>query len=116
MPNLSFLHVSLNLDTPEGREIHENLARTPERQRSRVVRTALLAFFRGASDGEKRVRKTKATVPEPEPSKRILPAAPTVTIDKKEPAEMSEKDGQEQSSLTKANAEKRVKGLLNLIQ
>ena len=121
MPNLSFLHVSLNRDTPEGREIYDNLAKIPDRQRSMVVRAALLAYFRGEGDGEKRSRKARTKPAEPELNKQMQPdpprAAPsesaTPTGEDREPDR--ESGGPQQMTTTSANSENRLKDLLNLI-
>lgn len=48
VPNLvSFLHVRLNLNVAEDAEIYRNLTKLPEGERSRTVRVALLAYFKG---------------------------------------------------------------------
>lgn len=59
VPNLvSFLHVRLNLNVAEDAEIYRNLTKLPEGERSRTIRVALLAYFKGEITGGER-RNTK---------------------------------------------------------
>jgi hypothetical protein len=63
MPNLvAYLHVRLNLNMAEDAEIYRNLTRLPVGERSRMVRVALLAYFKGEiTAGEKRNTKRAKT-------------------------------------------------------
>ncbi len=58
MPNLvAYLHVRLNLNIAEDAEIHRNITRLPEGERSRTIRVALLAYFKGESAGRGKIAK-----------------------------------------------------------
>ena len=100
MPNLvAYLHVRLNLNIPEDAEIYRNLTKLPEGERSRMVRIALLAYFKGeVTSGERRTKRTKIRQVEPEPRGRIkaVPAikqeAATGTIDHGSQPTTTEKD------------------------
>ena len=121
MPSLSFLHVSLNLDTPEGREIHDSLNKVPERQRSMVVRAALLAYFRGAGGGEKQSRKPKAKLAGPEPNRQPQRVEPTVPSSGPIATARAEGTGAEvespqQTRTSAGHPENRLKDLLDLMQ
>jgi hypothetical protein len=121
VPNLSFLHVSINLDTPEGREIHDSLSKVPERQRSMVVRAALLSYFKGAEGGEKQSRKQKAKQVKPEPNRQLLRVESTVPSSV--PIATATEDGcgseverSQQTRTSVGHAENRLKDLLKLMQ
>lgn len=121
MPNLSFLHVSLNLDTSEGREIHDSLNKVPERQRSMVVRAALLAYFRGTGGGEKLSRTQKAKLAGHEPNRQpqrvestIPPSGSIATAKKDGPG--SEVERPQQTRTSAGHPENSLKDLLDLMQ
>ena len=131
MPNLSFLHVSLNLDTAEGREIAEGLARLPERQRSAIVRAALLGYLKrqsenGAIEGRKLVQKSKSPSPAFDPLSKSRPPKATkgcseVQVQKQtktiaDQRTMSVIDLQEPGPGENDTPEKKIQDLFDLIQ
>lgn len=125
MPNLSFLHVSLNRDTPEGREIYDHLAQVPARQRSMVIRAALLAYFKGDGNSARRCHKVvpKTKLVELEPDKEKKPAKQTTLKAAHSKQAMAEDAdpgrqaaGSQQLETKASNTENRLKDLLNLIQ
>jgi hypothetical protein len=69
MPNLvAYLHVRLNLNRAEDAEIYRNLGKLPEGERSKKVRIALLAYFKGEiSGGGRKSKRMKLRQIEPEP-------------------------------------------------
>lgn len=112
MPNLvAYLHVRLNLNIAEDAEIYRYLTKLPEGERSRMVRAALLAHFKGSiASGERRTKRTKIRQAEIEPAERsklipsISPAPARVVSD------------QEAQPTTKRDSDAALSEMLNLIQ
>ena len=108
MPTVKNIHIALNLDTADGREIGEGLARLPAGQQSAFVRQAILAYLRG--QGGASSRRAKATKPPPEQRRA---AASLATGGEPSPAAgiMAVEQPQDNSELAQ-----KTKGLFDLLQ
>jgi len=112
MPNLvAYLHVRLNLNIAEDAEIYQSLTKLPEGERSRMVRIALLAYFKGSFvSGERRTKRTKTRQAEIEPAERPRPI-PSIS-----PQPTPVASNQESQTTTKNSSEAALSEMLDLIQ
>lgn len=113
MPNLvAYLHVRLNLNIAEDAEIYRNLRKLPEGERSRTVRAALQAYFKGSiASGERRTKRTKIRQAEIEQAER---SKPIPAISPKSAPVAS--DQESQPTTTKKDSEAALSEMLELIQ
>jgi hypothetical protein len=114
MPNLvAYLHVRLNLNRAEDAEIYQNLGKLPEGERSKMIRIALLAYFKGELGGrERKSKRMKVRQVEPEPRARTQ----TVPAMKQEEAAAGVIDDNKTSHPAKEDSEEALSDMLDLIQ
>ncbi len=114
MPNLvAYLHVRLNLNITEDAEIYRNLTKLPEGDRSRMVRTALLEYFKGEISGkERRTKRTKVSQVDPgsRTKEQIVPAV------KQEEVTAGAIDNELQPTKTKKDLGAALSDMLDLIK
>ena len=113
MPNLvAYLQVRLNLKRAEDEEIYRNLTKMPEGERSRMVRVALLAYFKGEITGEeRRAKRAKIRQAEIGPGERTR-AIPAIVAE----AAQGAIDHESQPTTTKKDSGAALNDMLDLIQ
>jgi hypothetical protein len=123
MPHIEYIHVTINLGTEEGREISEGLSRLPKRQRSAVVRAAILAHLRclGESGTTEMGGKQKTADRSVSVSNKKQAAALMPRVTQTRPELRSAKTIEPHSTAVNAEPEEttaaeKLKGLFELIQ